>query len=518
MSTRRLHPALVGFLTLAVAAALAVAVAPPASAEGVDRLAGRDRWTTAVRISQATFGPGVDTAWVASGTSFADALAAAPAAGRARQPVLLTRRGSVPDVVRAELRRLRPARIRIVGGTSAVSLAVEADLGAIAPVQRWDGPTRWATAAKISRLTFTGGARTAWIANGTTFPDALAAAPAATDAGGPLLLTERGNLPDATADELARLLPDRIVVLGGTGAVRTSVLQDLEQYADDVDRLAGPTRYDTAAMVADEFARSRSTVYVADGQDFPDALAIAPVAAAAGAPILLVRTRSLPAPTAAALDRLDPRDVVVVGGTGAVSNALALELAGYAAVPAWSPSSASVSAERLGSSWRSGCPVPPSTLRLVRLQHIGFDGIPRRGELIVHQRVVDEVQDAFRRLYQGRFPIRRMVTVEQYGADDDRSMDADNTSGFNCRNVAGTTSWSRHAYGLAIDINPVENPYLQGSRVSPPAGRAFVDRDDERPGMLLDGSGEVAAFTSRGFRWGGDFNSIKDWQHVDQAP
>jgi hypothetical protein len=167
-----------------------------------------------------------------------------------------------------------------------------------------------------------------------------------------------------------------------------------------------------------------------------------------------------------------------------------------------------------GVSWRVGCPVPMSDLRLIRLLYWGFDREAHHGRLVVHRRVADEVARLFGRIYNVRFPIRRMRLVDRYGANDRESMEHDNTSAFNCRWRAGQPGvWSMHAYGKAIDVNPVENPYLQGARVRPPAGRRFLDRSRARPGMAVDGGVLVRAFESVGWKWGGRWSGSRDYQH-----
>lgn len=168
----------------------------------------------------------------------------------------------------------------------------------------------------------------------------------------------------------------------------------------------------------------------------------------------------------------------------------------------------------VGVSWREGCPVPLEQLRYLQLRHVGLDGAAHTGELVVHADVVDDVVAAFGRLYELRFPIERMRLVDDYGADDDASMRANNTSAFNCRTVAGTDRWSNHAHGLAVDINPLRNPYVRGDRIDPPEGAAYADRSNRRPGMLHAGSPEVAAWTDRGWDWGGSWSSGQDYQHV----
>ncbi|GIE69569.1 M15 family metallopeptidase [Actinoplanes palleronii] len=169
-----------------------------------------------------------------------------------------------------------------------------------------------------------------------------------------------------------------------------------------------------------------------------------------------------------------------------------------------------------GVSWRRGCPVRISDLRRVELTHWGFDGVRHRGELIVNQAVARSVVEVFHTLYSMRFPIRTMLPVDRFGADDNASMAADNTSGFNCRPITGSTSgFSVHSYGKAIDLNTLENPYVKGTVVQPPAGKAFMNREKVRPGMIKHGDPVWRAFTTHGFTWGGDWTSLKDYQHFE---
>jgi hypothetical protein len=166
-----------------------------------------------------------------------------------------------------------------------------------------------------------------------------------------------------------------------------------------------------------------------------------------------------------------------------------------------------------GVSWRPGCPVPIRKLRLVTLRYWGFDREAHRGRLVVHRNVARDVARVFRRLYVTRFPIRRMHLVDRYGANDRASMTDDNTSAFNCRWRAGQPGvWSMHAYGRAIDVNPVENPYLSSGGYSPPNAGRYVDRSDRRRGMIFHGDRVWHAFRRRGWEWGGDWRS-PDYQH-----
>jgi hypothetical protein len=190
-----------------------------------------------------------------------------------------------------------------------------------------------------------------------------------------------------------------------------------------------------------------------------------------------------------------------------------------AALPPFHASVAPVTAAQLGASWRPGCPVGPEQLRLVRVSFVGFDGRPHTGALVVNRSVANDAQVVFARLYAARFPIRRMQPVARFGGSDDRSMAVDNTSAFNCRYAVapGPKRWSVHAYGEAIDVNTVENPYLEGGRVLPPAGRAFTDRGRYRRGMAVAGGVLVRAFASVGWLWGGRWTASPDWQHFSKT-
>ena len=180
---------------------------------------------------------------------------------------------------------------------------------------------------------------------------------------------------------------------------------------------------------------------------------------------------------------------------------------------------------RIGPSVRQGmrghdsetCPVPLADLRHVVVTHVGFDGRAHRGELVVHSDVASDMVDVFAALYADRFPIRRMLLIDEYRGDDDRSMAGNNTSGYNCRRVAGQSTWSDHAYGRAIDINPVQNPYVVGDDIRPAAGRRFVsaDRTEDgrsRPGVIREGDVVRRAFDRLGWEWGGLYPD-PDFQH-----
>lgn len=189
------------------------------------------------------------------------------------------------------------------------------------------------------------------------------------------------------------------------------------------------------------------------------------------------------------------------------------------------PSSASVvptfvwevrtaTAADLGSSWHQGCPAGPKSLRVVAVSYWTFEGTVETGELVLDAAITERAQRAFARLFELTFPIRRIRNVAEYASDDNASMAADNTSGFNCRLIGnGSRTWSNHAYGRAIDVNPVENPDVLRGTALPPAGAPYLNRTD-RPGLLVGDGPAPAAFTAAGFSWGGRWTS-PDYQHVE---
>ena len=178
----------------------------------------------------------------------------------------------------------------------------------------------------------------------------------------------------------------------------------------------------------------------------------------------------------------------------------------------------SETAVRMSSSWRPGCPVPLERLRLITLSHWGFDGESREGELVIAADYAEEIVAAFDALYSAQFPIEQIRLVDEFGADDDRSMAANNTSAFNCRAVSGSQRWSEHAYGRAIDINPVQNPYVTRSGgVFPPAGASYTDRSSGAKGMIAARGPVTDAFSAIGWGWGGNWSSGKDYQHFSSS-
>ncbi|GII77643.1 hypothetical protein Sru01_26250 [Sphaerisporangium rufum] len=186
--------------------------------------------------------------------------------------------------------------------------------------------------------------------------------------------------------------------------------------------------------------------------------------------------------------------------------------------PDFSAKVSPVTAKDLPHSWRPGCPVPPSRLRKVTMTYWGFDKKAHTGELIVNSAVTDDVTAIFRRLYEWRYPIARMRPVDAYRGSDFDSIEAANTSAFNCRAVTGGTGWSKHSYGRAIDLNPRENPWVEpDGSVAHGNARKFARRPLQAPGVINPGDRVVRLFAKYGWEWGGLFAGAKDYQHFSKG-
>lgn len=175
-----------------------------------------------------------------------------------------------------------------------------------------------------------------------------------------------------------------------------------------------------------------------------------------------------------------------------------------------------------GNSWKKGCPVPLKDLRYLRVKHIDFKGKEMMGEIIVHKDVAREVTEIFEKLYSMDYPIKKMKLVSDYKGNDWQSIESDNTSAFNCRNATGSRQWSKHSYGKAIDINPIENPYIsRKGYISHKASLLYKKRVHQKPtyadkAILLEKDQAVQIFNKHGWEWGGNWSGVKDYQHFSK--
>ncbi|MFC4244629.1 cell wall-binding repeat-containing protein [Gryllotalpicola reticulitermitis] len=311
-----------GYLSASKTVAASTPVLP-----SLARVAGSDRWATAVAASKAQFPNGASTVLIASGANYPDALSAAPAAAKLSGDLLLTAPTSLPPSVASELRRLKPTRVYLVGGTNAISATVATEVRAdtgVAP-RRVSGTDRYATSAAIAAAFFPS-AKTAFAATGAGFPDALSAAGAASSLGAPVLLVPgASSAPTApVAAQLTRLRPSTLYIVGGTTVV-SPALQSTLAKTGTVTRLSGSDRWATSVAVAKKFHPSATQAVVASGANFPDALVGSVLAGSRGAGLLLSSPTCMPGVVVRELTAMHASALTLMGGTAGLSSAVADE-------------------------------------------------------------------------------------------------------------------------------------------------------------------------------------------------
>ncbi len=296
----------------------------------IERIGGADRIETAALLSQQKF-VAADTVLIASSVTFPDALAAAPWAAQLGAPLLLSRPGGLAPASTAELERLQPSRVVVIGGSAALGQAVLDDVQAALPsadVERVGGADRYATAGMVAAQVMQDSSAEVFLASGEDYPDALVLSALAARHQAPLVLTRGTSLPDATATALAGLSYDALYAAGGPAVLSDAVVTEA---ADGVPatRYAGSDRYGTAEQVLEQFP-AEGKVMVASGQAFPDALTSVPVAARTGAGVALTRPDEVPAGIMDEIDRLISSTsfplITIVGGTAAVNPSVETQL------------------------------------------------------------------------------------------------------------------------------------------------------------------------------------------------
>lgn len=312
------------FLAVSLAFVLLLSAFPltALAAEAPERLSGANRYLTAVAISQAGWDK-ASTVVLARGDRYADAIAGVPLAYKLDAPILLTNSDVLHEATEAELERLEARKVVILGGTAAVSQAVEDYLkGLELEVERVRGANRQGTAAEIASILAPNGVDTAVIAYSENFPDALAAASYAAVAGYPILLTDKDSLPKVTADALIGLQVAKTIVVGGSGVIADAVLEQLPLPT----RVNGANRYATSVALAEHFDVLADHYFIATGSDFADAITGSALAAKEGTGLLLV-DNVLPESVAEFIVANKVKSVTILGGTGSVSDGVVRTIA-----------------------------------------------------------------------------------------------------------------------------------------------------------------------------------------------
>ncbi|WP_162255964.1 cell wall-binding repeat-containing protein [Leifsonia sp. Root227] len=307
---------IVGAFALAFAAPAANAT-PTEAPRVTERLAGADRFATAVAVSASAYPDSAPVVYLTSGVNFPDALSAGPVAATQGGPVLLTKWDQVPAVTTAELKRLSPKKIVLVGGTSALAPSVEKKMMSLAPqVVRVAGADRYDTSRRLAEATFTSPVSTVYLATGKDYPDALSAGAAAGTVGGPVLLVDgdADRLDAATQATVKKLAPGKLVVAGGPTAVSDGVLANAMSIVPVASRVAGSDRFETSAAIGSTFG-SATHAYLASGWNYPDALVGSALAGKNGQPLYVIMPTCQPAGMVLGERELGITELTIIGGT-----------------------------------------------------------------------------------------------------------------------------------------------------------------------------------------------------------
>ena len=330
----RQHASRKGYSSVSMPSA-ATALVQPAPSGGqpgnpkVKRLWGDSRFATAADISRSAFPNGADRVVLVNGYSFADSLSAAPLAAKQHAPVLMVNAGNMPEVTRAEIRRLKPKYITVVGGDGVVGNGVFSEAKALAsgsPAGHWrfSGNNRYETNRDVVSGIWGGpGARVAFFATGQNFPDALGAGAAAAKVGAPLLLVPpTADHPSLSRrDNISDLKVETAYIAGGPGVVSSAVVKVLAPDAG-LDPMFGDNRYETSAAIAKRFNTPGGAVFLADGSGFADALAGAVIAGLRGGPVLLSAQTCISRPAQDAIGLINPSDITLFGGRGVLTDSV----------------------------------------------------------------------------------------------------------------------------------------------------------------------------------------------------
>lgn len=480
------------FLTVLLSSIMVCSVSLPYLSEAaqIETIKGKDRYDTALKISEKV--GYYDTVILVNSTvSLADGLSASGLSGVKNAPIIPIKKDNIP--AQSEKAIGKASNIYIIGGEAAISKKVEDSLkskGKI--VYRIEGSSRIETSKKVAELI--GNYDKAFIVNGFKGEaDAMSISSVAAKEKAPIILTD-GNNPSVEKKSGVEYF-----VVGGK-----TVVSDKLASSYSAKRLAGSDRYKTNRAIIQKFYPNSKKLYCADGTSLIDALTVS----------LLAKDNGI-AFAGANSDNsiLNGKDIVKVGKVEIGSNK-------PTTVEYFKP----LVLDEQTKNKMNGLSMPNNAvgityddLRRVNVKYWGFDNKSHSdGILIVNKSVANDVCGIFNDLYKAKYPIEKIKMIDDYKADDEASMTDNNTSGFCYRLVSGTKVLSRHGKGIAIDINPLYNPQVKGGKVYPSISKPYADRSKNVKGMIKKGDACYKAFTSRGWKWGGNWKNSKDYQHFEK--
>lgn len=517
------------------------------------RISGKDRVDTSILLSQFEFNDS-RTVIIADGRNYPDALSASNLTS-GTSPIFLINNHLTGSVIK-EISRLNADKVIILGGVNSISKNVENKLSSIEGVKsvvRLSGVDRYDTSTKAFSFT---DKKYALLASGENYPDALSSSYLIDSFG--IMLTRKNNLPSSLKNNLENVDKEKAIIVGGTGSIGQSVSNVLKnQYSiSNIQRISGVNRYDTSVKIAG--TSNSDTVIIASGESFPDALTASTLSQKIKAPILLVNKNSISKYVKNYLSTNPVEKVIILGGKSSVSEKVENNLKSlikienaniadtnkensskvetpvnnsskdntdsHSAINPNSlkkdifkpvPISADVKNRIWGKSYKPNNTIKIEDLCYIPVAYVDFNGNTAYGEIIVNKKVGNEVGNIFRDIYNSKIRIEKVRLIDEYGADDVRSMSDNNSSAFNYRVIKGTNRLSKHALGFAIDINPLYNPHVVRGVANPKIAQKYARRDRSNPYMIFKNDKLYNIFKKYGWHWGGEW-TYPDYQHFEK--
>ena len=486
-----------------------------------ERISGKDRIETALKISEFANEKSRKVI-VADSRNYPDALSASNLT-EGKYPILLFN-GNEERVVN-EIKRLNAEEVIVLGGKNSVPESfIEhcREINSIESVERISGKNRYETSAKIFDFAEK---KSAVIVSGNNYPDALAASSILGNSG--LILVDKNQVPVYAENILKNATDKNGIIVGGYGSISADIEGKLKNSCgfNSLTRISGKDRYDTSTKIAER--KKSDTIIVASGESFADALSAAEIAQKIDSPILLVKKNVIDSSVMKYIKSEGIKKAIILGGESSVSknteNNIVKLINGENIAEnnigneVFKPRNIDENIKKriYGKSYKDNRNIKLSDLSYVPVAYRDFNGNTAYGEIIVNKNVGKEVGKIFKEIYDANIKIEKIKLIDEYNADDVKSMEDNNTSAFNYRVIKGTNKLSNHAMGYAIDINPLYNPHVINGVANPRKGQPYARRVRKNPYMIFKNDKIYNIFKKYGWRWGGEWK-YPDYQHFEK--
>lgn len=469
------------------------------SAEENLDIIGKDRYDTAVKISKQCF-ESSESVVIVSGEVFPDAISGSNLSNKLNCPILLVKKNQCPEIINDEIKRLNASKAYFVGGVNSISDVVMKQVGIsssrISGVDRYDTNNKTIDFVNENNLEYDGFI----VTTGRTFQDAVSS----------IGVSVRENklikLAKSSIESKHDLNNNIVVGLSGLNGIR----------------IDGINEYDTSIKLAKMYFSDSKNMILTSGENFSDALCAISLSKKYDAPIVLSYEKKL---NRGVFDYLKGNMNNIIKAGGRVDNNLIsiyrnpqINVISHGGnITLFEPHRIddALKIKILGKSYKNNNRISISDLVYIPVIHKDINGESKFGELIVNKSVGREVSSIFKELYNNSIPIEKIRLVDEYNANDIISMENNNSSAFNFRYIAGTKSLSKHALGLAIDINPLYNPHVVGGVANPKIAQKYVKRDISNQYMIFKNDKVYKIFKKYGWKWGGEWSN-PDYQHFEK--